>query len=219
MISISERLRIKEEKEKKAFDNFDFNLRCASPGIIQSFDSAKQTVVVQVAITERIKINGTESVEKVPLLVDVPIVIPQIKGYSMTLPIQAGDECLVVFSDTCFDAWYQSGGIQNQMSLRRHDLSDGFAIIGVKSQPNVIPNYSTNSIQIRNNAGDNFFELSQSSIRLVFGASEVKADASGIIITGATVTIVGDTNIEGRDWMDHVHSGVEDGNDNTDGVV
>lgn len=221
MISIPERLKVKGEDIKKSFDNFDFDLRCASPGIIHSFDAATQTAEIQLALTERIKIDGVESNEKVPLLVDVPIVIPQIKGYSLTFPIEVGDECLVIFSDTCFDAWFQSGGIQNQMDLRRHDLSDGFAIIGVKSQPNVIPNYSTSSVQLRNNAGTNFLELSESCIRMVFGNSEVKLSASGIDVTGPNININanGNTVIEDRNFLLHEHEDVERGNDNTGGVA
>lgn len=237
MISLPERLKVGNEHVKKSFDNYDFDLRCASPGIIVSFDANTQTAEIQLTVTERIKIDGVESVEKVPILPDVPIIIPQIKGYSLTFPIEPGDECLVIFSDTCFDAWFQSGGIQNQMSLRRHDLSDGFAIVGIKSQPNVIPNYSTSSVQLRNNAGANFFELSASLARMVFGNSEVKATASTVDITSATVNITGNTqinlisanqiniNAEGNTYIDekrfleHQHDGVEDGPDTTGGVV
>lgn len=221
MISLPERLKVGNEHVKKSFDNYDFDLRCASPGIIVSFDANTQTAEIQLTVTERIKIDGVESVEKVPILPDVPIIIPQIKGYSLTFPIEPGDECLVIFSDTCFDAWFQSGGIQNQMSLRRHDLSDGFAIVGVKSQPNVIPNYSTSSVQLRNNVGTNFFELSASSARMVFGSSEIKLSSSGVDITGPNININADGNtvIEERNFLEHEHGGVEQGSSNTDGIV
>jgi len=182
MISIAERLKVSNEGNKKAFDNYDLNLRCASPGIIQSFDPVAQTVTVQLSVTERIKIDGIETAETIPLLVDVPIVLPMAGGFYLSIPIQAGDECLVVFSDTCFDAWHQSGGVQNQMSLRRHDLSDGFALIGVNSQPNVIPSYQTNATQLRNDAGTNYFRLSGTEIEMVFGDSYIKIDASGITV-------------------------------------
>lgn len=182
MISQAERLRIGNEGDKKAFDNYDLNLRCASPGIIRSFNPDEQTVTVQLAIRERIKIDGIETDETIPLLVDVPIVLPMAGGFYLSMPIQPGDECLVVFGDTCFDAWHQSGGVQNQMSLRRHDLSDGFAIIGVNSQPNVIPGYQTNATQLRNDAGTNYFRLSETEIEMVFGPSYIKIDSDGITV-------------------------------------
>ncbi|MBU0777786.1 hypothetical protein KKF82_05970, partial [Patescibacteria group bacterium] len=162
MISIAERLALKEEALERKFDNFAFELRCCSPGIIDSFDEEKQTVRVQLAIKEYIRCGAKEFLDEhgdnvaaipVPILVDVPICIPSAGGFSLTLPIKAGDECLVVFGDTCMDNWWEFGCPEadlwplgepaTQKSLRRHNLSDGFAILGVKSQPNVIENYST----------------------------------------------------------------------------
>ena len=145
------------------------------PGIIQSFDAAAQTVTVQPALREKMLADGDESWIDIPLLVDVPIVIPRAGGYALTLPIQAGDECLVVFGDMCMDGWWQSGGVQNQVECRRHDLSDGFAIIGVWSQPRVIPGYSTGSAQLRNDAGSAYVELAGDTINIVGGTVNIKA--------------------------------------------
>jgi hypothetical protein len=213
VIGISERQNIKDEGIKKAFDNFDWSLRCASPGIIRSFNKEAQTVEVQIAITERIKINGKERVEKIPTLLDVPICIPSAGGYSLTLPIAVGDECLVIFSDTCFDAWFQSGDVQDQMSLRRHDLSDAFAIVGIKSQPNVIENYSEDSAQLRNEEGTNYVELSDSAASLVFGGSSISVKNGEITIAATSVKI---QNVE---FLTHTHGGVTSGDDFTIGVT
>lgn len=149
--------------------------RVCMPGIIQSFDAAAQTVTVQPALREKMLADGNESWIDIPLLVDVPIVVPRAGGYALTLPIQAGDECLVVFGDMCMDGWWQSGGVQNQVECRRHDLSDGFAIIGVWSQPRVIPGYSTGSAQLRNDAGSAYVELAGDTINIVGGTVNIKA--------------------------------------------
>nr|DAM97594.1 MAG TPA: baseplate component [Caudoviricetes sp.] len=150
-------------------------MRVCVPGIIQSFDVAAQTVTVQPALREKMLADGDESWIDIPLLVDVPIVVPRAGGYALTLPIQAGDECLVVFGDMCMDGWWQSGGVQNQVECRRHDLSDGFAIIGVWSQPRVIPGYSTGSAQLRNDAGSAYVELAGDTINIVGGTVNIKA--------------------------------------------
>ena len=101
------------------------------------------------------------------MLLDVPIVIPHAGGYSITFPINKGDECLVVFSDMCINSWWALGGIQNQEEKRRHDLSDGFAILGVYSQPNKIENYSLDSMQIRNKTGSSYIEFKDNEINIV----------------------------------------------------
>jgi len=224
MISASERLGPKQEGLKRAFDAFDFNLRVACPGIVVSFDAAKQTVVVQVAIKEKILIEGESRSVKIPRLFDVPICTPEAGGYALTFPIQAGDECLVVFSDTCFDSWYQSGGEENEpISIRRHDLSDAMAIMGIKSQPRVLSGYSTNSVQLRNDAGNHYAEISASALNLVFGATKVVVDDAGITCTGDVLmhdklTVEGTTTIETRIFLEHQHLGVSKGGAKTDGV-
>lgn len=185
------------------------NVRVAMPGIIQSFDATEQTVTVQCAIREKINMDGNLSWQEIPLLLDVPIIFPRAGNYILTMPIQAGDECLVVFGDSCMDAWWQSGGVQNQIDCRRHDLSDGYAIVGLYSQPRRITNYSTNTAQLRNLSGSAYVELSGDNVNIVGG---------NVTISATSVTIGGSTTIDGRVFMSHKHSGVQTGGGNTGGV-
>ena len=157
-----------QESQRNAIETQTKGLRCACPGIIQSFDIDTQTVTVQLAIREEIsRYDSSKEWVNIPLLLDVPIVIPHAGGYSITFPIKKGDECLVVFSDMCINSWWALGGIQNQEEKRRHDLSDGFAILGVYSQPNKLKNYSTDSMQIRNKTGSSYIELKDNEINIV----------------------------------------------------
>ena len=238
MNGIADRLKKQDETLKRLMDNVSWDIRVAIPGIIKSFNATKQTVEVQAAIRERVIIDGVLSWETIPILVDVPIVIPRAGGYMLTLPIEAGDECLVVFADACIDAWYQSGDVQNQIDRRRHDLSDGFAIIGTWSQPNVIVNYSTDKAQLRNEAGTSKVELDDTTINLTttgiinltaatlniqVAAMNMNADGTGAVaIKGQTISIDSTTNattIEGRDFLVHHHTGVSTGSGNTGDVV
>lgn len=114
-------------------------MHCALPAVVESYDKATQTVTVKPAIREQL--SGGAYVE-LPLLSDVPVFFPGGAASGITFPVQKGDECLVVFSDSCIDAWYQYGGTQNPVSLRRHDLSDGFAFIGFRSKKNALPSVS-----------------------------------------------------------------------------
>ncbi len=110
-------------------------MHCALPGIITAYDKATQTVTVKPALRDRL--SGGRLIE-LPLLSDVPVFFPGGADKAMTFPIEAGDECLVVFSDACMDGWFQYGGTQNPVSLRRHDLSDGFAFVGFRSRRNAL---------------------------------------------------------------------------------
>ncbi len=156
-----------EELYHTIMDAVSANIRNAIPGIVQSFNATEQTVTVQPAIRERVKQPDlTYKWVEIPLLVDVPVSIPRAGGFTLTLPIQKGDECVVVFLDMCMDGWFSNGGVQNQAEKRRHDLSDGIAIMGVWSQPRVISSYSTSGAQLRTDDGSVFVEVSASGITM-----------------------------------------------------
>lgn len=181
MIDLNQRAPSEERQNRLNERAAAIKTRVAIPGIIQSFDAAEQTVTVQPALREKMLVDGDESWVDIPLLVDVPIVLPRAGGYALTLPIKPGDECLVVFGDMCMDAWWQSGGVQNQVECRRHDLSDGFAVLGCWSQPRVIPNYSTSTAQLRSDDGGAYVEISGNNINIVAGGT--------VNIRGGTVRI------------------------------
>lgn len=202
MLKFTERVKDIIEYQKRLKDSLGIDLRVASPGIIQSVDYAKQTCTVQLAIRERLNFDGNLEWSDIPILSDVPFFIYSGGGYCLTLPINAGDECLVIFGDCCMDAWWQSGGVQNQVERRRHDLSDGFAIVGFRSQANSVDGYSGGSAQLRNADGSAYIEISGSAINIV----------------GGSVSINGSTTIEGVQFMPHTHSGIEPGGGNTGGV-
>lgn len=203
MRNISDRTQSTVEQQMRAFAGFGIDLRVAAPGIIQSVDFTHQTCTVQLAVRERMNYDGELQWTDIPVLPDVPFFIYSGGGYCVTLPVQPGDECLVIFGDNCMDAWWQSGGVQNQVEMRRHDLSDGFAIVGFRSQPNTVSGYSAGSAQIRNASGDACIEISGSTINI---------RASG------GVNISGGTTIDSKNFLGHTHSGVESGGSNTGGV-
>jgi len=174
-IMLNDQFPMAQEAIKRALSQFDFDLRCAAPGIIQSFDETTQTVTVQLAIKELIYIDVLES-KAIPQLGDVPLVIPRAGNFVITVPPKKGDECLVVFADTCIDSWWKSGeetgnpnsfGARDPMSLRRHDLSDAFAILGTWSQPKKIETYATDCMEIRTLDGTKKVQITDDIIKII----------------------------------------------------
>lgn len=207
-IGISERMDDPNEQQKAAIENEMAQLRVAMPGIIESFDPATQTASVQPAIMEDVKIgNDDTKAESIPVLSQVPVQFPRGGGYSMTFPVKKGDECLLIFGDSCIDGWWQSGGVQQQMETRRHDLSDAMAIVGITCVQKAIGKkgapFSANTMQIRSDDGGTCIEL----------------DGANINIKAAKVTIVGDLEVTGEATISniaftpHVHGGVLEGGD------
>lgn len=181
MEKLNERTQDTVELWQRFRDSIGADLRVAAPGIVQSVDYERQTCTVQLAIRERLNFDGNLEWTEIPVLPDVPFFVYSGGGYCLTLPIKPGDDCLVVFGDNCMDAWWQSGGVQNQVERRRHDLSDGFAIIGFRSQPAVVGGYSAGTAQMRNAAGDAYIEIAGNTINI--------RAAGGVNINGSTIKL------------------------------
>ncbi|WP_369050833.1 Gp138 family membrane-puncturing spike protein [Burkholderia gladioli] len=166
-------------------------MRCACPGIIESFDAVAMTCVVQPAIKAyRTDEIGTTTAFDMPLLVDCPVQFPGAGGASMTFAVARGDECLVVFSDRSIDAWWQSGGTGERVSSRMHDLSDGMVLLGFRSQPRVLANVSTTSAQLRSDDGATYVDLNPTTGTLKLVAP------GGLEIDAPTVKVDAGTSVE-----------------------
>lgn len=186
-----------EEVHRIALEGLQSNLWTACPGIIKAINWAHMTVSVQPAIQGIVSNeDGTTTSVNLPLLVDVPINFPSAGGFIITFPLAVNNEVLVVFASRCIDAWWQSGGIQRPMEARMHDLSDGFAIPGPRSLPNVVTGISTTNLQIRNDAGTSYVEIdSAGKIKLVAPA-EIDITAPLVKVTGS-MTISGTLVVTG----------------------
>ncbi len=197
-------------------------LRVSLPGIIHSFDPVAVTCEVQPAIkgTVRDGKGGSKSVE-LPMLVDVPVIFPRGGGCTITFPVKAGDECLLLFSDRCIDFWWQSGGVQEPVDPRQHDLSDAFALVGPQSQAQKIADISTDSLQIRTDEGSAFIALAQSgavtintSLLTINGNVSVNGEVTtkGNVSVHGGITSTGDQIAQGISQATHVHGGIQGGN-------
>ena len=150
-----------EEASRLAQDGHQARIWTAMPCIVQAVDLSKMTLDAIPAIQGRVEDQfGVVTYVDMPPVQDVPICFPSCAGFSITFPVAVGDEVLVVFASRCIDAWWQNGGYKNvPMEFRMHDLSDGFAIPGPRSQPNVVSGISSTDLQIRDALGTTFLSI------------------------------------------------------------
>lgn len=193
----------------------------ALPAIITKVSlggNGQLTCECQPALTQTV-VNPDQSTRKVkmPLLLDVPIFFPQGGGFALTFPVQPGDECLVVFSSRCIDGWWLNGGVANEAELRMHDLSDGFAFVGFNSQPNVIPNVSTNNTEFRSIDGNTSVQLTPA------GAVNIKAPGNFTCVSpnfnvdaGGNVVTTGEGTFNGHTVGNHTHTQPNDSHGDTE---
>jgi hypothetical protein len=163
----------------------------ALPGYISQINNvaSQQTVDVQPTLQG---VNYDKDLKgsfaNMPELLDVPLVLPGGGGYVATFPFKIGDECLVVFGSRNIDSWWQSSGIQAPMDQRFHDLSDGFAIVGPRSKPKAITNYSLNTMQLRSLDGSVYLELDQPNGRInLVAPNGINFNSGGTITATAPV--------------------------------
>ncbi|EOG7983343.1 translation initiation factor IF-2 [Raoultella ornithinolytica] len=188
-------------------------MRVALPGIIQSFDPESVTAVVQPAIRYIERDNdGNQSTKDYPLLVDVPVVFPRGGGCTLTFPVKEGDECLVIFADRCIDFWWQSGGIQEPVDGRMHDLSDAFCIVGPQSQAKKIGGISTTAAQLRTDDGSAIIELAAGGAVTI---TSPQITINGPLQVNGEITSTGDQLAGGISQIGHTHGGVEPGGGST----
>lgn len=210
-----------EEAMRLVLDGRQSTMWTAMPAIVQSVDLAKMTCVVQLALQGSVEDeNGVVSSVDIHPLADVPIIFPSAGGFTITLPLAAGDEVLVIMASRCIDAWWQSGGFQNlPLEARMHDLSDAFAIPGPRSQPRVISGISATNAQIRNDAGTTYVEIAADGKISLVSPSEIDISAPMVSITG-DLQVSGDVTASqvtggGVALSSHVHTLVTPGVSNS----
>ena len=202
----------------------------ALPGSIVSYDASKQTAAVQTTVKARIADpkGGVDWVD-VPVLVDCPILFPSGGGFTLTFPIVAGDECLVVFSSRCIDGWWQSSGVQIPPDLRIHSLSDGFVFVGPRSQPKrITPSPSATAVEIRSDDHAVYIRITADHDIEALTPGDASVTASGTItLTAPTVHVQGNLTVSGtivavdevtgvgKNLSTHTHGGVQTGGGTT----
>lgn len=203
-----------EEGTRLAQDGHQSRIWTAMPAIVQSFNLSTMTCVCQIAIQGRYEDqDGNVNFVNIGVIQDVPIVFPSAGGFTITFPVAAGDEVLVIFASRCIDSWWQNGGVQNKpMEYRMHDLSDGFAIPGPKSQPKKITGILSSGLQIRSDDLSVFIALTNDG-KVSIRASEV--DIVGNVKVTGTVTATGEVTGNSIPLSTHVHGGVTPGGGNT----
>jgi hypothetical protein len=219
-LTIPEYLNVETEMYRRLLDNLEADTHCCKPGIIQSFDG-DGTVTVLLAIKEKV-LQADSTVKDVPfpVIVDVPIIMPRAGGFAITMPIAKGDECLVIFGDIGIDWWWQSGGCQNKtQDGRRHDLSDGFAILGPWSKPRNLPAYSATSLKMGKEDGSAYIEITDGGIINMVGVQINRTASASITDASLEINENGVLNMNTVPYLLHGHSAVKSGSDVSGPVV
>ena len=195
-----------------------YDINTSYPARIVSFDAITQTATVKLVI-ERFFSDLDNKYVVIPTeeLVDVPCHFPRGGGYSITMPVKVGDECLVFFAQRGIDHWLyegkeETGGLLGRPSpqhKRRYDRSNALALIGfsagILESISTIADFNIDAIEIRNADRTQRISLDITSkdISIVTDTNlnatlggDLTATCTNAIVTATTNIIIKATNIK-----------------------
>ncbi len=182
---------------EQAKNNAMMDVRVSMPARIVSFDPATKTASVEIGLK---MVNADDTQSDYPPLVDCPCLFARGGGFHLVHPYKAGDKGIVLFSDRCFDGWFQAGQVAPPMDFRVHSMSDAYFIGGADCLDNVSP--------IVGNAM--FIGKDDNSAGVTIKASG-DIDLNGVNISPSGIITLPDGTI----LNSHVHGNVQSGNSTT----
>lgn len=147
-------------------------LNCVKLGKIKTFYADKQTADIQI--------------DDYPLISGVPVSFICGANFSIQVPVEKDDDCVVLFCDGDLDNWVEGKGYVPAFSQDRHGLNGAVALLGIKNILTKVDNYIT------------------SGVRIQYKGSEIELNDNGIVIKG-NVTVQGDVVADGISLKNHTH--------------
>ena len=182
---------------EQAKNNAMMDVRVSMPARIVSFNPATKTASVEIGLK---MVNADDTQSDYPPLVDCPCLFTRGGGFHLVHPYKAGDKGIVLFSDRCFDGWFQAGQVAPPMDFRVHSMSDAYFIGGADCLDDVSPIVSDAM----------FIGKDDNSAGVTIKASG-DIDLNGVNISPSGIITLPDGTI----LNSHVHGNVQSGNSTT----
>ena len=178
------------------------------PARIVEYDAGNQTATVSVA-TKRVYSTSLVTDEQTDFgdLYIVPVHTLSGGSYAVTMPIQPGDSCLMLFSQFGYDHWlFNNKDDAGTVALdpppwvnRKFSLQDGLCLVGFNTIPNAITDYSPEHAEFRNRLRTQYISLnSGGDIDIVGPAAGSLTLAGEYAVTAPTTAWTGDVAVDGE---------------------
>ncbi len=160
------------------------NLHVAMPAIIEEYNFKQQRASVKIVVQQ---LYESDTYIDYPILSGVPVIFPNSGGASITMPVNRGDSCLVLFLDRDSRAWLLGGVNVKPKSKRVHHLSDAVAIMGLSPFSKASPAKNNTDVLI-NFSGSSITLKPQGKVDIV-SAKEVNVKTENIVINCKTASV------------------------------
>lgn len=132
----------------------DSRLWTALPGVVRTYDANTQRADVKPAVVGFLQLTEGEEEEELPVIPNVPVVLPSGGGFFCSFPLQAGDPVVLIFACRDIGPWKAGeGGVANAQDNRMHDLTDAFAVPGGRAKGNALAGASAEDLVIGKDGG------------------------------------------------------------------
>ena len=149
-------------------DNKLFDAHTCIPAKIESVDYENQRLDAKIAINQIAILNNREEILEYPTLRGIPFFTLQGGNLSVTVPPKVDDTCLLIFCERNSDLFWKTGKISapSYAQRRKHNINDAVAIVGFNAKSELIPNYSSGDIELRNDSRDICVSLNENRINI-----------------------------------------------------
>lgn len=207
-------------------------LNTSIPGIIDSFDTATNTVSATPGIKAKYidPETGDVSYIQFPTITNIPLAIARGSGVRLTYPVTPGNPCTLIFSQRSIDNFILEGAIANPVEgnnpmtsiIRCMDLTDAMCFPGIITSKDPVSDYATDAIEIRSDDGKVKVSVKQDSLTLKQDSATISISGGNIDMTAGTINITGTTavnitspatgigtvtTIDEKPFLSHTHSG------------
>jgi hypothetical protein len=164
-----------------AIESRMLDVHTSIPGVVQSYDSATQTAVIELQIRRAIEGNedddeeGEIFYEDLPVLLNVPVVFPRTKKFMITFPIEPEDTGDVIVSEVPIGQWRAVDGTANPDSLGRLDLSGAKFYPGLSKDADAIGD-DVSAEMVVGEIGGIQVRINSSAVEVVSGGAGPAAD-------------------------------------------
>lgn len=170
-------------------------MNCHAVGTVKSFNASNQTLSAIInyqktylRVDQETKKYKQELVSY-PVLIDCPTICLFGGAYSMRFPIAAGDTCLIFFNDRDIDTWFSSGNTNAPPATPRlHAISDGIALVGLRSAVNSLSAYDTTAFEVTD--GTRKVKLTPTVASIENNDKKLTLGANSVSLEKNTTTVV-----------------------------
>lgn len=140
----------------------------ALPGIVDAYDAATQTANVTPQLQSRWSDeDGVLQSGDMPSIQGAPVYFPRAGGFSVTVPVTAGDPCLILFADRDISGYLEKGDRRVPPTGRMNAYNDAIVLPGLVPAPDAIsPAPSTAGIEVRSDDGTTFVRVGPAGVEL-----------------------------------------------------